>query len=191
MRSMYASSGPKTEGVPTNNQRGRGFGHCRLWEGFDKALHIVPTALLVNVQRFRDDLYKAIKGPNTRPIVLSMIAGSYWRRRRRLLFSSLTRWNYFFPLSILSLYFKRCILTINQNKEWAFDRICKVQLSIVWGNTFLIYKSTFKRYRSYKCAFSFTLSILLCRLRSIAAHRDHFVRRLSVCVCACVRLSVR
>ena len=30
---------------------------------------------------------------------------------------------------------------------------------------------------------------LLCRLRSIAAHRDHFVRRLSVC--ACVRLSVR
>ena len=33
--------------------------------------------------------------------------------------------------------------------------------------------------------------IFLCRLRSIAAHRDHFVRRLSVCVCvrACVCLS--
>ena len=27
---------------------------------------------------------------------------------------------------------------------------------------------------------------LLCRLRSIAAHRDHFVRRLSVCACVCL-----
>ena len=82
-RSLYASSGPKAEGVPTNNQRGRGSGPCRLWGGLDKARHIVPTALLVRVQRFRNDLYKAVKGPSTRPIVLSMIAGSYWRRRRR------------------------------------------------------------------------------------------------------------
>ena len=38
------------------------------------------------------------------------------------------------------------------------------------------------------CASSSDLSNqFLCRLRSIAAHRDHFVRRLSVC--ACVRLS--
>ena len=79
-RSLYASSGPKAEGVPTNNQRGRGSGPCRLWGGLDKARHIVPTALLVRVQRFRNDLYKAVKGPSTRPIVLSMIAGSYWRR---------------------------------------------------------------------------------------------------------------
>ena len=28
--SLYASSGPKAEGVPTNNQRGRGSGPCRL-----------------------------------------------------------------------------------------------------------------------------------------------------------------
>ena len=82
-RSLYASSGPKAEGVPTNNQRGRESGPCRLWGGLDKARHIVPTALLVRVQRFRNDLYKAVKGPSTRPIVLSMIAGSYWRRRRR------------------------------------------------------------------------------------------------------------
>ena len=82
-RSLYASSGPKAEGVPTNNQRGRGSGPCRLWGGLDKARHIVPTALLVRVQRFRNDLYKAVKGPSTRPIVHSMIAGSYWRRRRR------------------------------------------------------------------------------------------------------------
>ena len=29
-RSLYASSGPKAEGVPTKNKRGRGSGHCRL-----------------------------------------------------------------------------------------------------------------------------------------------------------------
>ena len=34
---LYASSGPKAEGVPTNNQS-----------------HIVPIALLVRVQRFRN-----------------------------------------------------------------------------------------------------------------------------------------
>ena len=65
---MYANSGPKAEGVPTNNQRGRGSGPCRLRGGLDKARHIVPTALLVRVQRFTNDLYKAVKGPSTRPI---------------------------------------------------------------------------------------------------------------------------
>ena len=76
-RSLYASSGPKAEGVPTNNQRGRGSGLCRLWGGLDKARHIVKTTLLVRVQRFRNDspdyalrislgtfsilLYKAVK----------------------------------------------------------------------------------------------------------------------------------
>ena len=82
-RSLYPSSGLKAEGVPTNNQRGRGSGPCRLWGGLDKARHIVPTALLVRVQSFRNDLYKVVKGPSTRHIVLSMIAGSYWRRWRR------------------------------------------------------------------------------------------------------------
>ena len=51
MRSLYAGSGPKAEGVPTYNQRGRGSGPCRFWGGLDKARHIVPTALLVWVQR--------------------------------------------------------------------------------------------------------------------------------------------
>ena len=41
------------EGVPTNNQRGQRSGPCRLWGGFEKARHIVPTALLVRVQCFR------------------------------------------------------------------------------------------------------------------------------------------
>ena len=73
--SMYASSGLKAEGVPTNNQRGRGSGSCCLWGGLDKARHIVPTASLVRVQRLRNDLYKDVKGPSTRPIVLSICLG--------------------------------------------------------------------------------------------------------------------
>ena len=55
------------EGVPTNNQRGRRSGSCRIWGGLDKACHIVPTALLVRVQYFRKGLYKAVDGPSTRP----------------------------------------------------------------------------------------------------------------------------
>ena len=77
------SSGPEAEGVLSNNQRGRGSGPCRLWGGLDKARHIVQTDMLVRVQRLRNDMYKAVKGPSKRPIVLSMITGSYWRRRSR------------------------------------------------------------------------------------------------------------
>ena len=51
--------------------------HVDSEEVLDKARHIVPTALLVRVQCFRNDLYKVVKGPITRPIVLSMIAGLY------------------------------------------------------------------------------------------------------------------
>ena len=82
-RSQYASSGPKADGAPTNNQSGRGSGPCRLWGGLNKTNRIVPTTLLVREQRFGNYLYKTVKGPSTRPIVLSMIAGSYWRCRRR------------------------------------------------------------------------------------------------------------
>ena len=46
--------------------------------------HIVPAALLVRVQCFRKGLYKAVEGPNTRPIVLSMIKWLYCPHRRRL-----------------------------------------------------------------------------------------------------------
>ena len=42
-RSLYASSGQKTEGVSTKNQRGQGSGPCRLCGGLDKARHIVPN----------------------------------------------------------------------------------------------------------------------------------------------------
>ena len=45
-RSLYASSGPKAEGVPTNNQRGRGSGPCRLWGGLDKAPSYIPNHLV-------------------------------------------------------------------------------------------------------------------------------------------------
>ena len=74
----------KTEAVPTYNQRGLGLGSCRLWGGLDKAQHKVPTVSLVRVQRLRNDLYKAVEGPSTRLIVLSMITWSYFRRRRHL-----------------------------------------------------------------------------------------------------------
>ena len=79
-RSLYASSGTKAEGVPTNNQRGRGSGPCRLWIGLDKARHIVLIALLVRVEGLRNDMYKAVRGTNTRPtcIVISMITG--WKK---------------------------------------------------------------------------------------------------------------
>ena len=49
------------EWVTTNNERGRGSGPCRLGGGEEKVRHIVPTALLVRVQRLRNDLYKAVK----------------------------------------------------------------------------------------------------------------------------------
>ena len=81
--SLYASSCPKVEGVPTNNHRGRGSVPCRLWERLDKDRQIIPTAMLVKVQRLRNDLYKTVKGPSTTPVVISMITGSYWQRRRR------------------------------------------------------------------------------------------------------------
>ena len=73
------------EGVPTNNQRGQRSGPCRLCGGLDKARHIVPTGLFVRVQCFWKGSYKAVEGPGTRPIVLSMITGSYCRRRKRLI----------------------------------------------------------------------------------------------------------
>ena len=71
------------ERVSTNNQRGRRLGPCRLWGGLDKARHIVTTAFLVRVHCFSKGLYKAVEVPSTRPIVLSMINGSSYRRRRR------------------------------------------------------------------------------------------------------------
>ena len=88
---------------PTNNQRGRRSGPCRLWGGLDKARHIVPTALLVRVQCFRKSLYKAVQGPSTRPIVVSMINGSYCRRRRRLTIFEPDEMKFGVSLTLLSL----------------------------------------------------------------------------------------
>ena len=47
----------------------------------DKSRHIVPAALLVRVQCYRKDLYKAVEGPSTRPIVICV---NYFQFRRRL-----------------------------------------------------------------------------------------------------------
>ena len=64
-----------TKGVPTYSQRGRGSGPCLLWGGLDKSRHIIPTALLVRLQCFRKDLYKAVGGSRTILIVISMFTG--------------------------------------------------------------------------------------------------------------------
>ena len=46
---LETRSGPRAEGVSTNNQRERGSEPCLLWGGLDKPCHIVPAALLVRV----------------------------------------------------------------------------------------------------------------------------------------------
>ena len=86
---LNANSGLMAEGIPTNNQRGRRSGPCRLWGGLDKARHIVCITLLVRVQCFRKGLYKAVEklGPSTRPlddqwVILSSKAFNYFRTRR-------------------------------------------------------------------------------------------------------------
>ena len=89
------------EGVSTNNQRGQRSGPCQ--GGLDKARHIVPTALLVRVQCFKKGSYKAVEGPSTRPIVLSMITGSYCRRRRRLTIFEPDEIKFGVSLTLLSL----------------------------------------------------------------------------------------
>ena len=92
------------EEIPTNNQRGRRSGPCRLL-GSDKARHIIPTALLVRVQCFMKGtcIYKVVEGPSTRPIVLAMINGSYCRRRRRLTIFEPDEKKFGVSLTLLSL----------------------------------------------------------------------------------------
>ena len=69
------------KGVPILNQRAK-IRHLSPLRRLDKARHIVSTALLVRVQCFRKGMCKAVQGPSTRPIVLSMINRSHSRRRR-------------------------------------------------------------------------------------------------------------
>ena len=65
-----ASSDLMAEGVTTYNQRERQSGPCHLLGGLDKARHIVRIALFVRVQCFRKDLYKAVEGSSTRPLLV-------------------------------------------------------------------------------------------------------------------------
>ena len=91
LRPSGSELSPSTKGVPTNNQRGRGSGPCLLLGGLDKSRHIVSTALLVRVQCFRKDLYKAVEGPKHKTylprddqwVILSTSkAFDYFRARR-------------------------------------------------------------------------------------------------------------
>ena len=65
---------------------------------------MVQIALLVRVQRFREGLYKAVDGPSIRPIVLSMINGSYCRRRRRITIFEPDEMKFDVSLTLLSLF---------------------------------------------------------------------------------------
>ena len=92
---LEVSSGPRAQGDPTNNQRGRGSGPFLLWRGLDQSRNIlvVSTALLVRVQCFSKDLDNDVEGPSTRHTVLSMITESYFDVEGVKLFYSPTRRN--------------------------------------------------------------------------------------------------
>ena len=81
---LEARSGLRTTRFPTNKQRGRGSRPCVVSGSLDESRHIVPTDWLVRVQCFRKGLSKAVEGPSTGPIFLSMITELYLPRRRRL-----------------------------------------------------------------------------------------------------------
>ena len=66
----------KAEGVPINNQSKQGSGPCLNYGGLDKFRHIIIIPLLVLVQHLS---VQCCRGLSTRPIALSMIAGSYFR----------------------------------------------------------------------------------------------------------------
>ena len=84
-----------------------------------------------------------------------------------------TKLNFESQNSILSNKIQFCVTEFNfvsQNSN-----LChKIQLCVTKFN-FVVHKLDF-----FDLAFQF-----LCRLRSIATHRDHFVRRLSVCPSVC------
>ena len=91
---LVASPGPRTKGVPTYNQSGRGSGPCLLWGGLDKSRHIVPTTLLVKVQCFMKNLYKAVEGPSTRPIhtVKSTVRRNSFLNTSTAVSETMTKW---------------------------------------------------------------------------------------------------
>ena len=68
-----------------------------------------------------------------------------------------------------------------------FGHLMNIDLLVLWSWWILL--------NCAGCSSTYYLLMpnFLCRLRSIATHRDHFVRRLSVCpsVCLSIRLSVR
>ena len=71
------------------------------------------------------------------------------------------------------LLLHRCM---DLNETW--QGCCTTSLEVHVGKNLFFYKF-WQSYGPWHLEF-------LCRLRSIAAHRDHFVRRLSVCACVCL-----
>ena len=85
---------------------------CLPWGGLDNARHKYITRRLVRVQCLRKDLYKAVEGPSTTLIVLSMITGSYFRHWMRFTFLIRTRQN-----SLLMWYSVVCRLDHHRRPE--------------------------------------------------------------------------
>ena len=73
-RSLYASSGPKAEGVPTGTRIRSLSPLRRFGQGPSYSPHHLVSQ---SATLFRNDMYKSVKGSSTRNIVLSMMAGSY------------------------------------------------------------------------------------------------------------------
>ena len=99
-RSLYASSGPKAEGVPTNNQRGWGSGPCEPLRRFRQGPSYSPYRLVSQSATLKE---WSVKGFGTRPVVLSMITGAYWRCRRRFTIFDPNEMKFVSPLTLLSL----------------------------------------------------------------------------------------
>ena len=80
---------------------------------------------------------------------------------------------------IICLY-SYCIFILYQFYLFSVIFICILLLK------FVLYEFFFQIYNRRSILYN---APFLCRLRSIAAHRDHFVKRLSVCMSVCMSVS--
>ena len=103
----YAQSvrelGSKGCGSPDLRSKWTWIGTLSLLRMFRQGPPYSPNTLLVRVQRLRNDLYKVVKGPSTKPLVLLMITGSYWQRRMRFTIFAPDEIKFASSLTLLSL----------------------------------------------------------------------------------------
>ena len=156
-----SESRPKDRSSPDQQSKGTRIRALSSLRRFGKSRHIVPTAL--SVQCFRTDLFKAVEGPGTRPIVLSMITWLYFRRARLTIFE-LKETRFASHLSslvcrldhsrrmggrFLQEHIDEAKLPKKKNKFPKRHLIKHVLLHMGWLWTLLIY--IFFKFVSYKC----------------------------------------